>query len=248
MTRTQAFLIHLGISAVIYLVLLYLIVFIWYPQPFFAADGGWQGVRLVTGIDLILGPVLTLIVFKAGKPGLKFDLTLIGIFQALALSWGVWTVYDQRTELVVFADGAFYTLNPAQVAGVGEAAQKIIAHADTRPPYAYVGLPLDKAEKKTLVRSLFAGRPLFLHGELYAPLTADNQRKIPAQGTPLATLLNQSPSSQQALDDFLQQQQGKVDDYAFLPLHCRYEHLVMVVDRKDGHFVASLNINTTHLY
>ena len=248
MTRIQAFLIHLGISALIYLVLLYLIVFIWYPQPFFADDGGWQGVRLVTGIDMILGPVLTLIVFKAGKPGLKIDLTLIGIFQALALSWGVWTIYDQRTDLVVFADGAFYTLNPEQVAGVGEAAQKIIDHADTRPPYAYVNLPLDKAEGKALVKSLFAGRPLFLHGELYAPLTADNRRKIAAQSPPVALLLNKSPSSQQTLDDFLQRQQGKVDDYAFLPLHCRYDHLVMVVDRKDGRFVASLNINTAHLY
>ena len=248
MTRIQAFLIHLGISVAIYLILLYLIVFIWYPQPFFAADGGWQGIRLVTGIDLILGPVLTLIVFKAGKPGLKFDLTLIGILQVLALSWGVWTVYNQRTDLVVFADGAFYTLNPEQVAGVGTAAQKIIAHADTRPPYAYVDLPLDKAERKSLVRSLFAGKPLFLHGELYAPLTADNRRKIPAQSMPVASLLNKSPRSQQALDDFLQHQRGKVDDYAFLPLHCRYEHLAIAVDRTDGQFVASLNINTAHLY
>ena len=56
MTRIQAFLIHLGISAVIYAGLLYLIIFIWYPQPYFTADGGWQGIRLVTGIDMVLGP------------------------------------------------------------------------------------------------------------------------------------------------------------------------------------------------
>jgi hypothetical protein len=248
MTRTRAFLIHLGISVLIYLVLLYLIVFIWYPQPFFAADGGWQGVRLVTGIDLVLGPVLTLIVFKAGKPGLKFDLALIGMLQALALSWGVWTVYDQRTDLVVFANGAFYTLNPEQVATAGAAAQRIISQADTRPPYAFVSLPAGKAEKKAVIRSLFAGKPLFLHGELYAPLTPENRRKIPAQSPPLEQLLSLSPGNRQALNDFLQRRHGKVDDYAFLPLHCRYDHLVMVVDRKDGRFITSLNMDTAQLY
>lgn len=248
MTRIKAFLIHLSISIVIYLILLYLIVFIWYPQPFFSADGGWQGIRLVTGIDLVLGPVLTLIVFKAGKPGLKFDLALIGILQLLALSWGVWTVYDQRTDLVVFADGAFYTLNPEEVAEVGAAAEKIIDRAETHPPYAYVDLPLDKTQRKSLVKSLFAGKPLFMHGELYAPLTADNRRKIPAQSLPIASLLNTSPGNQQALDDFLQHQHGKVDDYAFLPLHCRYKHLAIAVDRKNDQFVASLNINTAYLY
>jgi len=54
--RWQAFLIHLGISTVIFLILLYFIVFHWYPHPFFAKGGGWQGVRLITGVDLVLGP------------------------------------------------------------------------------------------------------------------------------------------------------------------------------------------------
>ena len=148
----------------------------------------------------------------------------------------------------MFADGAFYTLNPEEVAEVGTAAEEMIDHADTHPPYAYVDLPLDKTQRKALVKSLFAGKPLFMHGELYAPLTADNRQKIPAQSLPIASLLNRSLRSQQALDDFLLHQQGKVDDYAFLPLHCRYEHLAMTVARKDGQFVASLNINTAHLY
>jgi hypothetical protein len=248
MTRIKAFLIHLGISSLIYLVLLYLIVFIWYPQPFFAADGGWQGIRLITGIDMVLGPLLTLIVFKAGKPGLKFDLTLIGIFQTLALSWGVWTVYDQRTALVVYANSAYYSLNSQQAAEAGGMAANIIEHADTRPPYAYVNLPVDKAESKKLVRSLFSGKPLFLRGELYVPLTAELKLRISEQGLSNPMLLNKSAENQKLLDDFLQQRQQKVDAYAFLPLHCRYNDLILVLDRKNGEIVGSLNINTSHLF
>ena len=92
--RVRAFLIHLAISFVIFLVLAYMIVVYWYPLPFFHTDGGWQGFRIIVGVNLVLGPLLTLIVYKPGKPGLKLDLTLIGMAQALALSWGIWVTYS----------------------------------------------------------------------------------------------------------------------------------------------------------
>ena len=84
--RVRAFLIHLAISFVIFLVLAYMIVVYWYPLPFFHTDGGWQGFRIIVGVNLVLGPLLTLIVYKPGKPGLKLDLTLIGLAQAAALT------------------------------------------------------------------------------------------------------------------------------------------------------------------
>ncbi|MCG6936115.1 MAG: hypothetical protein LJE73_09510, partial [Proteobacteria bacterium] len=70
-SRWRAFLIHLGISLVIFLILAYIILIKWYPVPFFYTDGGWQGVRIVAAVDLVLGPLLTLLVYKHGKPGLK---------------------------------------------------------------------------------------------------------------------------------------------------------------------------------
>ena len=74
--RIKAFLIHLGISLVILFVLLYLLVFVWYPPPLFAADGGMQGLKIILGVDLVLGPLLTLMVYNPAKgwKRLKFDL------------------------------------------------------------------------------------------------------------------------------------------------------------------------------
>ena len=71
MTRIGAFLIHLGVSFAIFLALASLVVFVWYPDFFFSTDGGWQGMRIIIAVDLVLGPTLTLIVFKPGMPGLK---------------------------------------------------------------------------------------------------------------------------------------------------------------------------------
>lgn len=80
--RWQAFAVHIGINAVIFIVLAAIILFIWYPGFLFQTDGGWQGIRLIAGVDFIIGPMLTLIVYKLGKPRLKMDLMLIGVYRS----------------------------------------------------------------------------------------------------------------------------------------------------------------------
>ena len=86
-TRLNAFLIHFSISLVIFFILLYFILVQWYPQPLFSTDGGWRVIRIIAVVHLMLGPLLTLIVFKPGKKGLKFDLSMIALVQVLAFSW-----------------------------------------------------------------------------------------------------------------------------------------------------------------
>ena len=110
--RIKAFLIHLGISLALFLILLYVIVYIWYPPPFFKYDGGWQGIQLIIGVDLVLGPMLTLAVFNVKKARhlLRRDLIIIGIVQIGALIAGSWIVADQRTRLVIFAGDHFVSM------------------------------------------------------------------------------------------------------------------------------------------
>jgi len=103
-TRYGAFAYHLLFSAIIFAILAYLIVFVWYPGFLFWTDGGWQGVRLIAGVDLVLGPFLTLIIYKATKPTLKFDLAVIACVQIVALAYGAWLVHEERPRAVVFAD------------------------------------------------------------------------------------------------------------------------------------------------
>ncbi len=75
MNRWKAFAIHMGASLLLFLGLLLIIINVWFPGILFSIDGGWDGLKILLGVDLVLGPLLTLLVYKAGKPGLKFDLT-----------------------------------------------------------------------------------------------------------------------------------------------------------------------------
>jgi hypothetical protein len=244
MTRWKASLIHLGLCAVIYVVLLYLIVFLWYPQPYFASDGGWDGVQLITGVDLVLGPLLTLIVFRAGKPGLRRDLTLIALVQTAALIWGAWLVYDQRIAVVTYADGSFYTLNNEQVLEAGGQASIVAAQSSSIPPYAFVRLPADVRERQELrLRTLFSGKIVHQLGERYEPLGKSSLPEVLAHEVEIGKYLAVSEQNRENLEHFLASHGGATQDYAFLPLRCRYQELLLALRRADGSVVDTLNIN-----
>jgi hypothetical protein len=244
MTRWKAFLIHLGLSAVLYVVLLYLIVFLWYPQPYFASDGGWQAVRLITGVDLVLGPLLTLIVFKSGKPGLRRDLSLIGILQVVALVWGTWMVYEQRIAMVTYADGTFYTLNNEQVHDAGGQAPAVAAQSSSTPPYAFVRLPADARERQELrLKTLFSAKLLHQLGERYEPLGNSNLPEVLAHAVEIEKYPAVSEQNRENLDRFLVRHGGAPQDYAFLPLRCRYQEMLLAVRRADGRIIDSLDID-----
>jgi len=83
----------------------------WFPGELFLLDGGWQGLKIVALIDLVLGPMLTLVLYKPGKPKLVFDMSCIAAFQIAALAYGFYATYHQRTVAVVFADRNFTTLS-----------------------------------------------------------------------------------------------------------------------------------------
>lgn len=243
-SRTKAFLIHLSISVTIFLVLLGFILLQWYPSPYFAYDGGWRGIRLVAGIDLVLGPLLTLIVFKPGKKGLRLDLAVIALIQFMALTYGVTTVYRQRTALVVYFRHALYTVSGWQAAMVSAKGQAVIRTSTTTPPYVQVVLPKSPLARYEVFSAIFKGAlPPYLRGSLYQ---AFSPKDALGHGLDVEKLVQNRPADQQRLQRFLHGQ--SVSQYTFVPLDCRYRRLLIAVRRSDGRFAGTVDINPYPLF
>ena len=96
--------IHLMISAVVAALAAILVFWLWYPGPFRRLAGGRDLFLLVTSVDVVLGPCLTLAVFNIAKGmrHLRRDLTIIGLIQTAALVYGLHTVYVVRPIAMVF--------------------------------------------------------------------------------------------------------------------------------------------------
>ena len=168
MNRWQAFGIHLAISVAVFIVLLAIILLVWFPGILFQIDGGWTGLQIVIGVDLVLGPLLTLIVFKAEKPSLKFDLTCIGIFQALCLAGGVLVVYLERPVALILAYDTVYSLAADEFTDFDQDPAVLDQFPGSYPKFVYTELPDNYISAEIeLVRSQVFGNPLFMQTERY---------------------------------------------------------------------------------
>ena len=179
MSRWVAFAIHLGISLAIFLVLLGIIFTLWFPGILFSIDGGWNGLRIIIGVDLVLGPLLTLIVFKAGKPGLKFDLTCIGLFQATCLVAGMWIVHSERPLALVLAYDTLYSLSADEFEDYGRDPALLEEFPGGYPKLVYTELPENDIEADIVsIRSQFIGDPLYIQTERYQAMPRDDLASV----------------------------------------------------------------------
>ena len=101
MTRWKAAAIHLSISVCVGPAAAALIFGVWYPPPYSHAVGADQLILLLLGVDVVLGPLLTLVVFKSGKKSLRFDLTVIALLQVCAFLYGMSVVVRARPAFIV---------------------------------------------------------------------------------------------------------------------------------------------------
>lgn len=171
MSRWKAFAIHFSISVFLLLILLAVIVYIWFPGVLFSVDGGWAGLQIVMGVDLVLGPLLTLIVFKHDKPGLKFDLGCIATLQGLCMAAGMWVVYEERPLALVLAWDSFYSVDRDEFVEYGKDVALLDDFPGPYPKLIYTEMPENPVSASMLaVRSQFIGDPLYIQSDLYRPI------------------------------------------------------------------------------
>lgn len=102
--RIRFFLFHLFCTFVIIVALGAAMLTIWFPEPYRSAAGGIALLTILGAVDVVLGPLMTLILVKPGK-GLReitFDLSLVALIQFGALGYGIYSVYLARPVHTVF--------------------------------------------------------------------------------------------------------------------------------------------------
>jgi len=220
-SRYEAAFYHFCISLVVFVGLAYLVLFEWFPDFFYAIDGGWEGMRLIIGVDLVLGPMLTLVVFKAGKARLKLDLTLIGLLQTVCLAAGTWVVYSERPTLFVFYEDHFYSANADSHERFGARPPDPTAFTDRPPAFVYAKTPDDPIEEANQRRVLYqTGMPFWANSPSYVALQDEGMEKVFSAGTGEFELTRRDIDGN--LGPWLARNGGSFDDYVFVPIHSRY--------------------------
>ena len=100
--RLKFFLSHLSISLLIALFVIGLVFFVWHPAPLSKAVGVTHIFLILLTIDVVIGPILGVLVYKTGKKTLKFDLTVIILSQISALLYGIYSIEQGRPAWLVY--------------------------------------------------------------------------------------------------------------------------------------------------
>ncbi|MEJ2362029.1 MAG: hypothetical protein P8Z75_11465 [Gammaproteobacteria bacterium] len=242
MTKLKAFASHLGISFLIFLIILYFIIFKWYPFPFFSTDGGWQGIRIIIGVDLVLGPLLTLIVFKPGKPGLKFDLSVIAIMQAGALAWGIWTVHHQRPIAAVYVDNYFAPVMLYEIKGQDMTLAKLKKFGEHPPFWIYSKLPEDSnAMQKIRLEALQMGRPIFTFTKYYHAMDENAMKIMRSRSLDMEQWVKGKPGATSIYHHFMNRHHDR-KGLIFIPWHARDKYVIIAMDSVTRKYVGILDI------
>ncbi|MBI1771787.1 MAG: hypothetical protein HYR68_05490 [Burkholderiales bacterium] len=114
-SRYRASATHFFLSCMVGLCLLLMCWFMWYPSPMLSAIGGYEIFFLIVGIDVVLGPALTLVVFNPKKKWLVLDLAVIAIVQISAFLYGVSTLLEARPAYIAALGKSFQVIQASEI-------------------------------------------------------------------------------------------------------------------------------------
>jgi hypothetical protein len=233
---------HLLLSVVAVGALLLLVTRLWYPEFLFRTDGGWQGLRIVILVDLVLGPLLTFVVYRRGKKGLLTDLVLIGLMQAAALLGGAWVVHAERPLALVLHEGRVYSITADDYRDAGVPVPSLHGLA-ARPPDYLVAVPPESPVEQSPVRTAYLGRGQFIY--THVPWLRDRRTHgdaVAAAGLDPAEILDRS--EQTRLQDWLEANGKRAEEIMLLPYSSRFRLVYLITDRRTGRLLDALDVSS----
>lgn len=239
-SRLRAGLIHLSISAVVAVIAVGVVFLLWYPQPLHVAVGVTEIFFIVLGVDVIIGPLLTTVVYRPGKKSLRFDLSTIALLQVVAFAYGLWTVAEGRPAWLVYNADRFDLVQAYQIdqRKAGEAAAEYRSAPWTGPRWVSARRPESPEERQTIMfEALFAGIDIAQRPELYRPLD-EEAKSMRERAKPLDELSRYNPQS--AVDE-CRRRWPEAD--AYLPMMARAHPVTVLINKASAKVVAIVDLN-----
>ena len=247
MNRWKASGIHLSISILIALTVAAVMLFLWYPQPYFQSLGGKKLIMIIIGVDVVVGPLLTWIVFKPNKKGLKFDLSVIATIQLVALAYGVNVLYQERPVFVVFVKDRFEIVAASDVDKDSlkkVTLDKFKSLSLTGPQLAAALMPTDPMERERMLFSAIdKGRDIQSFPEHFVPYLEQTDRVL-KRSQPIALLRQSRPESAPLIAQLVERFNAAEKELLFLPMRTqRGDDLTAIIGRSDGKLLDIIQVD-----
>ncbi len=241
MTRWKASGIHFSISLMIGIFALSMLYFVYYPQPYFEPAGASKLVFILLGVDVVLGPLLTLVVFKSGKKLLKLDLSMIAVVQMAALLYGLHIMWAARPVFVVASVDRFELVYAGDITNEALAAStfpEFSKESLTGPVLAVIRKPKPE-ENAEMMNIIQAGSDVHLHPRYFVPATPAALASFWVRAKQIKDL---PANARKVLEAYIKAK-GVTGKLVAVPLKGRVEQYTVLVDQDANKMIAAFEVS-----
>lgn len=234
--RLWASALHLSASLVVALIAAIAVLFVWYPGDYREFAGGRGLLFLVAAVDVVSGPLLTLVVFNPakGRRHLHRDLAVIAVIQLAALGYGIHTTFQARPVAIVFEVDRFRLVSAQDVQQeeLLQAPAAFQALSVTGPHVIGARVPAPGPERTEALMRALDGIDVGVRPKFW--VTYDEVRDRAMQRSrPVTQLLDHHVDDRHRIEQALEKSGLLVRDARFLPLMARGDWVVLMSPEGD---------------
>ncbi len=232
-TRFKVAALHLLFSGIVVGLAMSVVYFIWYPYPYYIFHSTISATKLVVMVDLIIGPLLTFVVFNVAKSAkeLTLDLMIIILVQISALSWGMYVTHSVRPIFSVYFDGEINSISAVSIDNSGF--DKSIHVPGVFSPLLPVYIkPFSRDEYRSEILKMMRGQEMgtVLQTRLYR--TVDDAAKKDMRSRSLTEeQLTRTEKNKEKLNAYLEANKLKFADVLYFPVSAGPYSGVAIVDK-----------------
>jgi hypothetical protein len=162
--RLKAFGLHLLASAIVLTLTLGALYLGWYHWPGWYLADVPHVVAVMIGVDLVVGPLVTLIIASAAKSRRELgrDIAMIATVQLIALVYGTTALWNGRPLYYAFSDNCLqviqaYDIDPDELDVARRQHAALVPHWYSLPRWIWAPLPKDPTESSKIISSAVQG-------------------------------------------------------------------------------------------
>lgn len=233
---------HFGVSAMVAIAVAILVFAVWFPYPYRQLSGGTELFILVMAVDLVCGPLLTLVLFNPVKPRreLVLDLSLVVVLQLAALAYGIWTVHAARPLFLVHEFDRFKVIALADVdePELAKLPKALQLQLFKGPQTTGLREITNEERKKVMFEALEGGRDYGERPSFYDPYGATSGANAYQKAKPLVDFANKHPVQKVEIDKLQLAAGADAQKLRYIPIIARQDWVAVVTSQ--GKIVAYL--------
>lgn len=229
---------HLAASGLVAAMAALLVFQFWYAWPYRVISGGLELFALIVGVDLILGPLITLTIFDVRKPRRELwrDMTAVVCIQLAALAYGVHTVYLARPVALALEGERFRVTAAVEVQRdeLPSALPGFQTLSLTGPVLVNTAEPQTPDEQFEFMAKGIAGADLGMRPKLWRPWDEAARARVKRTARPLTELLAKRPMAAADIRAAAQASGRAVAQLLYLPVIAHRSDWSILIDKTSG--------------